>query len=43
MLVNASRSILYADGTNRFEVAAREEASRLQQQMESALGEKKLI
>ncbi len=43
LLVNASRSILYADGTNRFEVAAREEASRLQQQMESALGEKKLI
>jgi orotidine-5'-phosphate decarboxylase len=37
LLVNASRSIIYADVTNRFEEAAREEAQRLQQQMEQTL------
>lgn len=43
LLVNASRSILYADVTNKFEHAAREEASRLQKQMETILAAKKLI
>ncbi len=43
LLVNASRSILYADGTNRFEQAAREEASNLQQQMEVTLRDKNLV
>jgi orotidine-5'-phosphate decarboxylase len=43
LLVNASRSILYADGTNRFEQAAREEASKLQQQMEITLRDRNLI
>lgn len=43
LLVNASRSIIYADGTNRFEVVAREQAAILQMQMEVALKEKNLI
>ena len=43
LLVNASRSIIYADVTNKFEHAAREEASRLQKQMETILAAKKLI
>lgn len=43
LLVNASRSILYADVTNRFEQAAREEASRLQNQMEITLKNKNLL
>lgn len=43
LLVNASRSIIYADGTNRFEEAATEEASILQKQMEFVLKEKGLI
>jgi len=43
LLVNASRSIIYADGTNRFEEAAREQASILQQQMEEALKARDLI
>ncbi len=43
LLVNASRSILYADGTNRFEQAAQEEASKLQQQMEITLRDRNLI
>ena len=43
LLVNASRSIIYADGTNRFDEAATEEASILQKQMELALKEKNLI
>ena len=34
LLVNASRSIIYADCTNKFEDAASHEASRLQAQME---------
>ena len=43
LLVNASRSILYADVTNRFEQAAREEAIRLQKQMEVTLKNRNLI
>ena len=43
LLVNASRSIIYADVTNRFEQAAREEATRLQQQMENILQSRGLI
>ena len=43
ILVNASRSIIYADVTNRFEEAAREEAGKLQKQMEAILKEKDLI
>ncbi|MCK5066472.1 MAG: orotidine-5'-phosphate decarboxylase [Bacteroidales bacterium] len=43
LLVNASRSIIYADGTNKFEHAAREEASRLQKQMEGILQSRSLI
>jgi orotidine-5'-phosphate decarboxylase len=43
LLINASRSILYADGTNKFEHAAREEATILQKQMEVTLKERNLI
>lgn len=43
LLVNASRSIIYADITNNFEQAAREEASRLQKSMEKLLVERELI
>jgi len=43
LLVNASRSIIYADVTNRFEQAAREEASRLQKQMENILKSRGMI
>jgi orotidine-5'-phosphate decarboxylase len=43
LLVNASRSIIFADGTNRFQEAAREQASVLQHQMEAALKERGLI
>ncbi len=43
LLVNASRSILYADGTNRFEQKAREEAAKLQNQMEITLKNRNLI
>lgn len=43
LLVNASRSILYADVTNKFEQAAREEASVLQKQMEITLNRRNLI
>lgn len=43
LLVNASRSIIYADGTNRFEEAATEQAAILQKQMEAALKNKSLI
>ncbi|MCP4313683.1 MAG: orotidine-5'-phosphate decarboxylase [Bacteroidetes bacterium] len=43
LLVNASRSIIYADGTNRFEEAATEQAAILQKQMEVALKNRKLI
>jgi len=43
LLVNASRSIIFADGTNRFREAAREQALELQHQMEAALKQKGLI
>ena len=43
LLVNASRSIIYADGTNKFEQAAREQALILQKQMEVALKNRNLI
>jgi orotidine-5'-phosphate decarboxylase len=43
LLVNASRSIIYADGTNKFEQAAREQALVLQKQMEIALKNRNLI
>lgn len=43
LLVNASRSIIYADVTNRFEEAAREEAAKLQKQMEAALKDRGLV
>lgn len=43
LLVNASRSIIYADGTNKFEEAANEQAALLQKQMEVALKQKNLI
>ena len=43
LLVNVSRSIIYADGTNKFEDAARQEASSLQAQMEEILLKRELI
>ena len=43
LLVNASRSIIYADVTNKFEDAARQEASSLQSQMEEILRGRNLI
>lgn len=43
LLVNASRSILYASEKEDFQSAAREEAKRLQQVMELSLKEKGLI
>ncbi|MFH0759040.1 MAG: orotidine-5'-phosphate decarboxylase [Bacteroidota bacterium] len=43
LLVNASRSIIYADGTNKFEQAARDQASILQKQMEVALKNRNLL
>ncbi len=43
LLVNASRSILYADVTNRFVKAAREEATRIQKEMEGLLVKKGLL
>lgn len=43
LLVNASRSIIYADVTNKFEDAAKQEASRLQAQMEELLSKRSLI
>jgi len=43
LLVNASRSIIYADITNKFEDAASLEASKLQAQMEEILKKRLLI
>jgi orotidine-5'-phosphate decarboxylase len=43
LLVNASRSIIYADVSDKFEDAAREEASRLQKQMEEILQSRELL
>ena len=43
LLVNASRSIIYADGTNKFQQAAREQAAILQKQMEIVLNNRGLL
>lgn len=43
LLVNASRSILYADGTNKFEIAARQAALDIRDEMEMLLKKKGLI
>jgi orotidine-5'-phosphate decarboxylase len=43
LLVNASRSIIYADGTNKFIDAARSEAAKLQAQMQEILKNRELI
>ena len=43
LLVNASRSIIYADVTDKFEEAARREASGLQSQMEQLLRNRDLL
>lgn len=43
LLVNASRSIIYADVTNKFEVAARQAALDIRDQMEVLLKKKRLI
>jgi orotidine-5'-phosphate decarboxylase len=43
LLVNASRSIIYADGTNKFDEAASEQAALLQKQMEIALSDRGLL
>ncbi|MDF1576355.1 MAG: orotidine-5'-phosphate decarboxylase [Bacteroidales bacterium] len=43
LIVNASRSIIYADVTNKFQDAARLEASRLQTEMEEILRSRSLI
>lgn len=43
LLVNASRSIIYADVTNKFEIAARQAALDIRDQMEVLLKKKKLI
>jgi len=43
LLVNASRSIIYADGTNKFEMVAREEAMKIRDNMELTLRDRKLI
>ncbi len=43
LLVNASRSIIYADGTNRFDEVARNQAVRLKEEMTAILKKKKII
>ena len=43
LLVNASRSIIYADVTNKFQEAASQEASNLQAQMEELLKNRELL
>lgn len=43
LLVNASRSIIYADITKRFEIAARQAAIEIRDQMEELLRQKNLI
>ncbi len=43
LLVNASRSIIYKDGSNKFEIAARQAAIDMRDQMESLLKKKGLI
>ncbi|MDP4187591.1 MAG: orotidine-5'-phosphate decarboxylase [Bacteroidota bacterium] len=43
LLVNSSRGIIYADGTNRFAQAAREKAIEIQKEMEILLADKGII
>ena len=43
LLVNASRSIIFSDSSQNFDVAAREQAMKLNRQMERLLTEKKVI
>lgn len=43
LLVNASRSIIFSDLSKNFDVAARQQAVKLNRQMERLLGEKKVI
>jgi len=43
LLVNVSRSIIYADVTNRFEISARQKAIEYRDQMENLLKQAKLI
>lgn len=43
LLVNASRSIIFSDTSKNFDVAAREQATKLNRQMERLLKEKKVI
>ena len=43
LLVNASRSIIYADITNKFDHTARQKAMKIQQEMERYLTRKKLL
>lgn len=43
LLVNASRSIIYADVTNKFDIAARQVALDIRDEMEILLKKKKLI
>jgi orotidine-5'-phosphate decarboxylase len=43
LLVNASRSIIYADITKRFEIAARQKAIEMRDQMHTLLKEKGLV
>ena len=43
LLVNASRSVIYADITNKFDHTARQKALEIQQEMETYLKRKKLL
>jgi len=43
LLVNASRSIIYADVTDKFAEAAREQAALIREQMENTLKRRKII
>jgi len=43
LLVNASRSIIYADVTDKFTEAARDQAALIRQQMENTLKNRKII
>jgi orotidine-5'-phosphate decarboxylase len=43
LLVNVSRSIIYADVTNRFEIAARQKAIETRDQMEALLARAELV
>jgi len=43
LLVNASRSIIFSDNSKNFDVAARDQAIKMNRQMERLLAEKKLL